>query len=81
MPTALAASSPQLPDKGELTTSEVAQAIGWTEGSLRVSRCKADSGMVPPPHIKRGTAVVYPRDDLVRWMRARGYSPGFVSTP
>lgn len=75
MPTLSAAHSPQLPDKASLSSKETAEAIGWQEGSLRRARCRADSGMSPPPHIKRGNQVIYPRDTLIQWMLERGYSP------
>lgn len=78
MPTALAPRSPHLPDKAELTSSETADAIGWSDGSLRVARCNPKSGMTPPPHIKRGNHVIYPKKELIQWMLARGYSPGTI---
>jgi hypothetical protein len=76
MPTATALCYADLPDKAELTSAEVADLIGWSEGSLRLARSLGNRSGMTPPHRKRGRAVRYGTEELRAWMLERGYRPG-----
>ena len=65
MPTLKATHNPTIPDQDSFTSKETAELIGWTEGSLRVSRCTDLDG---PPSVKQGRSVVYRREELLEWM-------------
>ena len=74
MPTAKVSNTVYVPDEEFLTSKEVADLIGWSEGSLRVARSKGrDSGMRPPPGLKRGRRVMYYRTHLIQWLNRQGY--------
>ena len=65
LPTAQAQHNPHIPDKSAFTTREVADLIGCSEGSLRVSRCDR-AALKGPHHTKTGHRVEYAREDLVQ---------------
>ena len=52
----------------KLNTIEAAELLGYTAGTMAVSRNTDElAGVKPPAHIKQGNKVYYKRETLIKW--------------